>query len=124
MSRTTFSLLKIPILSHKPLRTGVQPKYKHFKKTLLFCDCRAIYSTKTKTAGKVSQSFGPVKFYTRRILYPRYFSSVARTPRKVTRRMTSDFDVCEADLGMQMSFVNAAPYNERPVMSMSEGRER
>ena len=32
VSHTTLSLLEIPILSHKPLLTGVQPKHKHFNK--------------------------------------------------------------------------------------------
>ena len=58
----------------------------------------------------MSHIFGPFQFYTRKILYPRYFSSVACAPRKVIRRhMTSDFDVCALDLDMQMSFLNAAP---------------
>ena len=41
--------------------------------------------------------------------YQRYFSSVAGTPGKVIRHMTPDFGVCEVDLDMQMSFLNAAP---------------
>ena len=41
----------------------------------------------------------PFQFYTRTILYPRYFSLVACTPGNVVRHMTSDFDVCEVDPG-------------------------
>ena len=32
-------------------------------------------------------------------------------PEKVIRHMTSDYDVCEIDLDMQMSFLNAAPFD-------------
>ena len=39
MSHTIFCLLIRLVLSHKPLRMGVQPKYKQFNKTLLFFDC-------------------------------------------------------------------------------------
>ena len=73
---------------------------------------RAIHATKTKIARKMSHSFGPFQFYTRKNLYQRYFSTVDCTPGKVIRHMTFDFDVCEVDLDMQMSFLNAAPlYN-------------
>ena len=36
--------------------------------------------------------------------------SVACTPRKVIRNMTSGFDVGEVELDMQMRFLNAAPF--------------
>ena len=36
------------------------------------------------------------------------FAPVACIPRKAIRHVTSDSDVCEVDLDMQMSFLNAA----------------
>ena len=53
-------------------------------------------------------SFSPFQFYLRKILYPCYFSPVAFTPRKVIKHVTSGFDVCDVDLDMQISFLNAA----------------
>ena len=50
----------------------------------------------------------PVRGYTRKILYTRYLSPVARTLRQVYSRVTSDSDVCEVDLDMQVSFLNTA----------------
>ena len=94
------------ILSHKPLRVGVQSKHKHFDKTLLFLIVRAIQATMTK----MSHSFDPFQFYTRKILCPCYFSPVAFIPRKIIRHLTSDFDACEIDLDLQMSFLNAASW--------------
>ena len=43
--------------------------------------------------------------------YPHYFhfSPTVCTPIKVIRHVTSDFDVCEVDLDMQVTFPNAAP---------------
>ena len=42
MSHTSFSLLKKKTIpSHKPLCMGVQPRYEHFNKTLLFFDCKS-----------------------------------------------------------------------------------
>ena len=58
---------------------------------------------------EVSHSFDRLRFYTRKILCPRYFSPVAFNRRKVTRHVTPDFDICEVYLDMQMSFLNAAP---------------
>ena len=116
MSHTIFSLLKIPIVSHKPLRMGVQPRPNISTRTLLYCDCKSnsrFKKIKQKTiARKMSQSFGPFQFYTRKILYPRFFFFFLFSPvvcylRKVIRHMTSDFDVCEVDLNEQMSFLNA-----------------
>ena len=40
-SHAIFSLLKIPILSYKPLRMGVQTKHKQCNKTLLFWGCKS-----------------------------------------------------------------------------------
>ena len=39
---------------------------------------------------------------------PRYLSPVACTPRQVHSCMTSNSDMCEVDLDMQMSFLNTA----------------
>ena len=57
----------------------------------------------------MSQSLSPFQFYTRKILYPRCFLAVACIPRTVIRHITSDFDVSELDLDMQMGILNAAP---------------
>ena len=48
MSRTIFSLLKVPILSNKLLCVGVQPKQTHFNKTLLRFDCKSNLRYKAK----------------------------------------------------------------------------
>ena len=50
-----------------------------------------MHATKTKIAWQLQHSFGPFQFYTRKNLYPRCFSPVAYTPRKVIRHTTSDF---------------------------------
>ena len=42
--------------------------------------------------------------YTGKILYTRSLSPVARIPRKVHSRVTSDSDVCEIGLGVKMSY--------------------
>ena len=119
MSHTIFSVLKIPILSHKLLRTRVQPKYKIPTKHCCVSIVRAINATETKIALQMSTSFDPFQFYTRKILYPRYFSPVACIPRKVIRHMTSDFDVCEIDMKMQMSFLNASPLHASTTVTNS-----
>ena len=36
---------------------------------------------------------------------------VACTPRKVTKHVTSDFDLYEVDLDVQMNFLHAAPWS-------------
>ena len=77
-------------------------------KLCCFVFVRAIHAKKTKTAWKMSLSFDPFQLYTRKILYPRYFSGVACTPSKAIKHMTSDFEV---HLDMQMSFLNAAPWS-------------
>ena len=105
-----FSLLKIPILSRKLLRVGVQSQHKHFKKTLLFCDRKSNSRYKDKELHErchihsVHLSCTRGEFCTHAILSP-----VACTFRKIIRHMTSDFDVCEIDLDMQMSFLHTAP---------------
>ena len=50
MSHAIFCLLKIPILSHKPLRTGVQPKLKHFQtEILIYGACNSNLRCKDKS---------------------------------------------------------------------------
>ena len=108
-----FSLLKIPILSRKLLRVGVQSQHKHFKKTLLFCDRKSNSRYKDKELHErchihsVHLSCTRGEFCTHAILSP-----VACTFRKIIRHMTSDFDVCEIDLDMEMSFLSAASFVE------------
>ena len=48
VSHAIFSLLKPLILSHNPLRVGVQPKLKHFNKTLRFGDCKSNSRNRSK----------------------------------------------------------------------------
>ena len=73
-----FQLAKIPILSHKSLGMGGYNRNTYIStKRCLLVIVRAIHATKTKTARKMSHSFGPFQFYTRRILYPRYGTPVA-----------------------------------------------
>ena len=113
MSHTVPNLLTIPILSHKSLRMGVTTEAEEFQQNAsVLCCVKAIYAT--KTARKTSHSSGPFQFSTRKSLYPTYSSPVACTHRKVIRHMTSDFDVCEVDVNMQMSFLNAVLFLAPP----------
>ena len=89
MSPTIVNLLDISILDHKSLRTGEQPKHKHFNKTLLFY----VYIQRLHEKRRIH------------LIHSMLFS-VTCTTGKVIRHMTSDFDVCEVDLDMQMSFLN------------------
>ena len=116
VSHTTFSLLEIPILSHKPLRMRVQPNHQRLNKTLLFCDCESNFRCENKDCMKAVtfiRSF-PVIHAGHFVPTLFYFSPVACTPRKVSRHMISNFDVCKVDVDMQMSFLNAALYWEPP----------
>ena len=47
-SHTISSLQKVPILSHKPLRMGVQPEHKLFNKTLVIFECKSNLRYKDK----------------------------------------------------------------------------
>ena len=92
-------------------RGKVPPKHKNFNKTLPFCVCKSFSRYKDKdcmTDVTFIRSI-PV-LLAEENLYRRYFSLVACNARKGIRHMTSDFDVCEVDLDMQMSFLNAAPF--------------
>ena len=64
MSQPIFTLLKILILSHKPLQMVVQLRHKQFNKTLKFCVYIIIAIHAEKTAWKMSHSLGPFQFYT------------------------------------------------------------
>ena len=105
MSHTIFSLLKILSLSHKPLCMEVQLKVQTFQQKT--ASVRAIHTT--KTVWQMSHSSGQFHIYMRKILYPGCFSQTACTPGKVIRHMTSNFDVCEIDLDIPMSLLNAMP---------------
>ena len=66
----------------------------------------------------MSLSFGSFQLYSWKTLYKRYLSLVACTlpplpPSKfiVHSRMTCDSDVCEVDLDIQTSFLNAALFH-------------
>ena len=107
MSRTIFSLLKIPILSHKPLRIGAQPKHRHFNQTLLFFDSKSHSRYKDCMTDVAFIRSIPV-LYTKKSVPMQFFSSRLYSQKGQTF-MTSDFDACEIDLDMQMSFLNAAP---------------
>ena len=124
MSQTIFNLLKIPILSHKPLHTGDTTEAQKIsaEHCFLCVFVWAFHASKTKIACMMSHSFDLFQFYTWKILYPRYFSLVACIPRKVVRHMTSDIDVCEVDLGMQMNFLNAAPLERSLFLRSNHGR--
>ena len=111
MSHTSLSLLRILILYRRPFRMGYNRGTNISTKHSCFVIARAIHTT--KLAWKMSHSFGPLQFQTRKILYPWYISLVACTVTKVIRHTTSDSDVCEVDLHMLMSFLNAAPYHIR-----------
>ena len=93
MSKTIFSLIKIPILSHKPSYVGVQPKHKHFNKTLLFYDCESKLRYKDRGCKTDVTFIRPISVLHGKILYPRYSSPVTSrpTPRMVIRHMTPDF---------------------------------
>ena len=87
---------------------GAQLKHKHFKRALLFFNCMHNLSYKNNYCTKDSHSFGSFQFYTQKSLCWRCFPPVAFTQRKVIKHMTSDFDICEIDVGMPMSCLNAA----------------
>ena len=55
----------------------------------------------------MSHSFDPFRFYERKACTPLFFSGRLH-PQKGIRHMTSEFDECEVDLDMQMSFLKAA----------------
>ena len=76
-------------------------KHKNSYKTLLFCVCKNFSSYKDKVYMKdviVTQS---VPVYTHNL--------VTCIHKKVIRDETSDSDMREVDLNMQMTFLNAAP---------------
>ena len=112
LCHTISSLLKIQILSHKPLCLGynwsANISTKHCSFLVLFFNWRVIHATKTRITWQKSHSFGPFQFHTRKFC-SRAISPVACTPRKVIMHMTSDFEVREIDPGMQISFLNDAP---------------
>ena len=90
---------------------GVQPMYNHFNKTLLFFDCKSNslyrqkdYMTDDSFIRSVpvlhTQNAVPTLSFLRWLVPP--------SPPKFVLYMTSDFDVCEIDPDIQMSFFNAA----------------
>ena len=106
---TIFCVLKIPILSHESLRVGVQPKHKHFNKTLLFCVFKSNSRFEDKDYMKgVTFSWSMPVLHAKNSVATLFLSGCLY-PQKVIRHMASDFDVCEINLDMQMSFLNAAP---------------
>ena len=101
---------------------GIQLKHKIFNKTLLFC----VYKNKSHYKHKnclraVIYSFDPFQFYMKKKSVPSYFYLVTCIPRKVIRHMASDFKVSEANQGMQMNILNAAPW---PIHSFIRGLSR
>ena len=120
MPHTVFSLLKISILSHKPLRIWIQLKPNISTRHCCFVIVSAIYAAKTKIAWEMSHSSGEFQFQRRKILYRRYFCPVVCIAIKVTGHMTSDFDVYEVDQDMQISFLNAASYHIRVWLAFGQ----
>ena len=87
---------------------GVQPKRKHFNKTLLFFDCKSNSRYKDNDCVTDVTFIQSVPVLHAENSVPT-LSPVAFTPRKVIRHMTSDSEVWEIDLNTKMSFLNAAP---------------
>ena len=58
-----------------------------------FVFVRAFHATKTKIVWKMWHSVDLFQFYTRKILYPRYFSPVGYIPKMVIKHKTSNSDV-------------------------------
>lgn len=87
--------------------------------TKQWCICESFSLCKDKDCAKdaVPHSIDPLQFYTWKSLYPHYFSLVDCTPREVIRHLTFNFDECQIDLGMQMSFLNAVPLSIIIVIS-------
>ena len=113
MSHTSLRLLKLRVLSHKPLRMALQPRHR-FKKS----DVSLLYEQfmlqrqrlhERRYSHSVHSSFTRRKFCT----YATFLGSPVPPIKKVIRRMTSDCDVCEVDLAIQMSFLYAALLHQR-----------
>ena len=88
---------------------GVQPKHKHFTKTLLFFDCKSNTRHKDKdcmTDVTFTRSI-PVLHAEKSVGLP-IVSRVACIPRKVIRNVTSDSDVPEIEMDMRMSYRSSA----------------
>ena len=51
--------------------------------------------------------FHSLQFNTQKILYPRHLFMIARAPRQTASNATSESDLCEVVLDMQVSFLNA-----------------
>ena len=58
--------------------------------------------------------------YTGKILYTRSLSPVARIPRKVHSRVTSDSDVCKIDLDVKMSYHFCATEKRKTQVKRSD----
>lgn len=104
---------KISNLSHKPLpHGGYNRSTKISTKRCCFVFVRTFRATKTNIVWMMSHSFDSFHFYTRKFLYPRYFSPIACTLIKVNDHMTSDSDGSEVDLDMQLSFKTLRPVKD------------
>ena len=73
-----------------------------------FSSARAIHATKTKRLQNRCRIYSAHCSFTRgTICSNAVFSPIACTPRRDIGHMSSDVDVCQMDLDMQMSFLNA-----------------
>ena len=77
--------------------------YKHFNKTLLFCAGRSISCYKDKDCTTNVTFIGSIPVLHAETLYPHCYSPDACTPKKVIRHVTSNCDVCDIDLDMQIN---------------------
>ena len=80
------------ILPHKPFRMAVQPKYKHFNKTLLFFACNNKSRHKDKDCITDIKFIRSISVLHAGLLFLRSFLPPGQ--------VTSDFDVCEIDQDM------------------------
>ena len=109
-----FKHKKETILSNKPLLMGVQPRHTHLN-NCCFCLLELFTLRRQQLYERCDIHSTHSISYAENSVPTLFFRPIAHTHKNVIRWMTSDFDVCEVDQDMQMSFLNAAPFHANCV---------